>query len=285
MTNKIYEAIQYAVAHYVDAGVGAGVGAGSYFLPSMEMLSILDSMNMGERRPDLMIAGVLYHTVEDTDIAIERITKQFGDSAVNLVKAHLRYQSYGWEEGSRKMIAEFRDADEGFQILTLCEVVVKLRELIRDLRIRGEAAWEMQEASRENLCAYFTRIQDELVDMQFDEMMALTYWEMTDLYKDIFIAFYLDLENRRLFQVRLDGEGYTINPEKMQWDIWTEEIPEGAVRINRKYAEKIEDEWGEAYNLEQRTIGYRFEEYFASLNSHLRDILREASGQDKNNLM
>ncbi len=280
MTDKIYKAIQYAVTHYKDAGVGAD---GSYFLPSMEMLSILNSMNMGETRPDLMIAGVLYHTVEETETSIDRITEQFGNAAADLLRTHMQYLNLGWEEGSQRMIAEFKDTHEGFQILTLCDIVVRLRELVRELRITGEEAWRKQVTSKEKLCSYFIRLQDELYDMQFDEMLALTYWEMTELYKDIFIAFYLDLENRRLFQISIGGEGYMINPEKMQWDAWTEGIPEGAVRVNRKYAERIEDEWGEAYNLEQQAIGYRFEEYVTSLNSHLRDFLREVSEHDRNN--
>ncbi len=144
MRNMIHEAIRFAVDHYIDAGIGFD---GNFFMPPMEMLSILNNMNMARMDSELMIAGVLYHVVEDTDVTIEMITEQFGHETGELVGKHLGYLYLGWYEGNQKMVAEMKDADIRFKVLILCDTVVKLRKLTRELHIRGEETWGRQGTS------------------------------------------------------------------------------------------------------------------------------------------
>lgn len=283
MRNKIHEAIRFAVDHYIDAGVGFD---GNFFMPPMEMLSILNNMNMAGIHPELMIAGVLYHVVEDTDATLEMITEQFGYETGELVGKHLGYLYLGWYEGNQKMVAEMKDADMMlFKVLILCDTVVKLRKLTRELHIRGEETWGRQGTSKEQLCTYFSRIQDQLCEMQFDEVAAPTYWEMVDRFKDVFISFYYDRESQRIFQVSMDMESYAMGRADLQWKPWNEKIPENAICVGRKYAERIEDNWGEEYDMKQQSSGIRFEEYFTAVKKHLRGFLKDMAEEDLDVLM
>lgn len=122
------------------------------------------------------------------------------------------------------------------------------------------------------------------------ELVVLTlispvYWEMVDRFKDIFVTFYYDRENQRMFQVSLDGEGYVIEKENLQARPLDQVIPEGAVPVNRKYAERIEDNWGEAYDQEQQADGFRFEEYFVAVKNHLRGFLKDTPENNLDMLM
>jgi hypothetical protein len=72
------------------------------------------------------------------------------------------------------------------------------------------------------------------------------YWEMNTLYKNIFVSFYLDSGRSRLFQIDAGGEGYVLTKGDPTWQPLAEPVPEDAVQIPRRDAERMEDNWNEA---------------------------------------
>ena len=127
--------------------------------------------------------------------------------------------------------------------------------------------------------------QDALYDLQFDEMTAPAYWEMVDTFKDLFVTFYYDQENQRMFQFCADGENYVIGRDDLQAKPWKGVIPENAVVVNRKFAERIEDNWGELEGLKNQAVGLSFEEYFVAIKKHLREFFKDTSEEDLDRLM
>ena len=156
MRDRICEAVRFAVDYYEKAGVGY---ENNYFYPPLEMLSVLNSMNMAEINPDLMIAGILFNTVEDTGVTIDLIAERFGEDVAALVNQHLKYLYLGWGEGKRKLIEDMQGTDFGFKILMMCDTVVKQRKLKRGLFVLGDAVWEKQAVSKASLSTYFSKIQ------------------------------------------------------------------------------------------------------------------------------
>ena len=156
MRDRICEAVRFAVDHYEKAGVGY---ENNYFYPPLEKLSILNGMNMAEINPDLMIAGILFNTVEDTGVTIDLIAERFGEDVAVLVNQHLKYLYLGWGEGNRKLIEDMQGTDFGFKILMMCDTVVKQRKLKRGLFVLGDAVWEKQAVSKASLSTYFSKIQ------------------------------------------------------------------------------------------------------------------------------
>ena len=82
MKDRVCEALQFAIDHYDNVGIGYD---GSYFFPPMEMLSLLNSMAMAEKGQNLLIAGILYNVVEDTDATINMVWEDFGGEVAHLV--------------------------------------------------------------------------------------------------------------------------------------------------------------------------------------------------------
>lgn len=282
MKDRVCEAMRFAIEHYEDAGIGQD---GNYFFPPLEMLSLLNSMNMGAVHSDLLVAGILYSVVEDTDATLEMIREQFGDVVAYLVSQHLRYRQFGWVKGSDRFIDELKNADTGTKILTLCDTVVKQRLLCRRLSVMGDDAWKRQAIPKDVLCRFLSRIQDELYDFQFDDVTEPAYWEMVDTFKDLFVTFYYDQENQRMFQICADGENYVIAREDLQAKPWEGDLPENAVVVNRKYAERIEDNWEELNGLKNQALGLSFEEYFVAVKKHLRDFFGGVSEEDLDRMM
>ena len=287
MRDKVCEALRFAIDHYDNAGIGYD---GNYFLPPMEMLSLLNGMGMAERNLDLLIAGILYNIVEDTDAAMDMICDKFGPAVFQMVGEHLAYPKPkgGKPERLKEAIAGVDGLKASYpeiRILALCDTVVKQRQLKRDLTVRGDETWEKQAVPKEVLCEYFSRVQDALYDLQFDEMTAPAYWEMVDTFKDLFVTFYYDQENQRMFQFCADGENYVIGRDDLQAKPWKGVIPENAVVVNRKFAERIEDNWGELEGLKNQAVGLSFEEYFVAVKRHLREFFKDTSEEDLDRLM
>ena len=74
---------------------------------------------------------------------------------------------------------------------------------------------------------------------------ASAYWEMTGLYKNLFVRYFVNDSKGVLYQVSADGEGYVMKKSKLQWKPLKTEVPKKARQIHRREAERIEDNWND----------------------------------------
>ena len=67
------------------------------------------------------------------------------------------------------------------------------------------------------------------------------------------MTFYLDEdeENEAIYQMDVTGEAYCCLRYEPKWEPFDDEIPEGAVIVSRKYAERLEENWQDE---EQQTV-------------------------------
>ena len=281
MNNIVWEAMRFAIDQYEKAGIGQ---AGDYSFPPAEMLTLLNNMNMGVTQPEVLAAGILFNTIEDTAATLNMIREQFGDETTGLVAGLLKYLFFIQEEGPGKQKEDLANATIEMRVLVLCETVVKQRHLKEELAVMGDDVWKKRGIPKVIMCTYLSRIQDSLYDLQFDSMTAPVYWEMVDTFKDLFVTFYYDRERQRLIQICESGENYVIAKSDLREGHWIWEIPKGAVVVNRRYAERIEDNWREEYDHEKKASGIRFEDYFVAVKEHLRGFLTETSESDLNML-
>ena len=281
MNSTVWDAMRFAIGHYESAGIGQD---GNYIFPPMEMFSLLNSMNMGAVQPNVLVAGILFNTIEDTGVTLEMIREKFGDEVTGLVAELLIHLYLKQEKGAGMMEKDLKDASAEIKVLALCEVIVKQRLLIKEIAVMGNEVWRKHATPKETMCAYFSRIQDALYDLQFDSITAAAYWEMVDTFKDLFVTFYYDREEQRMIQICVSGENYVIAKSDLQGQHWIWEIPKNAVMVNRRYAERIEDNWGEEYNLQKSAAEISFEDYFVAVKEHLRGFLKEISERDLDRL-
>ncbi len=81
--------------------------------------------------------------------------------------------------------------------------------------------------------------------MQGYQETEAVYWEMVALYKELFVEFYLDQSEGWLYQIDAGGENYAWKRGRTQWDRVDFWPMKHCVRVSRKYAERMEENWRE----------------------------------------
>ena len=215
-----------------------------YILHPIEVLQILSSMKADA---GLMAAGVLHDTIEDTAVTLKDIVDNFGADVAALVNGHTEDKRQSWFVRKLTDICELEDADVRLKMLIMADTVSNLRSLYADYREAGEELWLRFNAPKELQAWKYSKVQDALSEMQDYEETRDVYWEMVDLYKDIFVTFYRDEdeENEAIYQVDASGEVYCCLRYEPKWEPFDEELPETVSYIPRKLAERLEENWQE----------------------------------------
>lgn len=102
----VEEAIHFAVEAHKGA-VRKGTDT-PYILHPLETMGILADMKADN---NLLIAGVLHDTVEDTSVTLEQIRERFGADVARLVAGHSEDKSKGWYQRKLNTIESLRYAD------------------------------------------------------------------------------------------------------------------------------------------------------------------------------
>lgn len=215
-----------------------------YILHPIEVLQILSSMKADT---GLMSAGVLHDTIEDTAVTLKDIVDNFGADVAALVNGHTEDKRQSWFVRKLTDICELEDADVRLKMLIMADTVSNLRSLYADYREAGEELWLRFNAPKELQAWKYSKVQDALSEMQDYEETRDVYWEMVDLYKDIFVTFYRDEdeENEAIYQVDASGEVYCCLRYEPKWEPFDEELLETVSYIPRKLAERLEENWQE----------------------------------------
>lgn len=237
---KLEKAIKYAVdKHSGDVRKGTDT---PYIVHPLETLQILNSMDADT---DLMIAGLLHDVLEDTDTSLKEIVDMFGIDVAALVNCHTEDKRQLWYVRKLTTIYELKEADVRLKMLVMADKVANLRSLYKDYKQLGDELWGRFNAPKELQAWYYSEIQDGLEELQNYTETRDIYWEMVDLFKDVFVDFFLDEDNGRIYQVCADGQQRMYVREDAKYVAYQGEIPETAELVHRKFAERIEDNWRE----------------------------------------
>lgn len=221
-----------------------------YIVHPLETMNILRSMNADT---ELLIAGLLHDTVEDTDTTAEEIAGLFGDGVAALVGGHSEDKSRTWAERKTHAIEELAKADRRMKMLVMADKVSNLRSMAADLREVGDELWARFNAPREKQAWYYSGIEESLRSMMTDPDAGQVYWEMVGLYKDVFVTYYHVTElcppgytEEYLLQVCADGSAYRLDkgcPRWMQVRFSSSDLDDDCREISRRDAEQMEDIW------------------------------------------
>ncbi len=215
-----------------------------YILHPLEVVQILYSMRADI---NLIVAGVLHDTVEDTDTTLDEIKKLFGEDVAQLVASNSEDKSKSWDERKQHTIDEIAKADKRVHMLILADKLSNQRSIAIDYAKIGDEAWKRFNAPKEKQAWYYGGIQDALYDLQFDDDCKKAYWELVDTYKDVFVKYYYDERKQVLYQACTDGDIFKFEKGKFDWLIFEGKIPATAELVNRKVAERLEDNWSDLF--------------------------------------
>jgi len=143
-TGLLDRAMKFAIdAHSGTERRGKGF---PYIVHPMEAVSIVASITPDQ---ELLAAAALHDTVEDTDIDIDRIRKEFGDRIADLVEAESDKFIEGISEGDswhdRKQAAITRIAEAPYdaKIVALGDKLSNMRAIEMDYQMKGDALWNI----------------------------------------------------------------------------------------------------------------------------------------------
>lgn len=238
--------LEQAIAFAMDAHMGASRKGTNrpYILHPIETLQILASMNADT---NLMIAGVLHDTLEDTEVTLLDIYDRFGVDVAALVNGHTEDKRKIWYVRKLTTVSALPGENIRQKALAMADKVANMRSMLIDYKRIGDELWERFNAPKHLQAWYYSKLNDGLYEMQNYPETADVYWEMTALYKDLFVEYFVDENKGVLYQISADGESVVLKKGKPQWNPLESSVPKKARSITRKEAERIEDNWAEPF--------------------------------------
>jgi len=153
-SDAVFDAIEFAArAHRHQHRKGTGV---PYIIHPLGVAHILIDLGCHE---DLVIAGLLHDTVEDTEVTLEQIRERFGARVAGLVEgASEPDKSDSWENRKSHTIEYLKIAPEDVALVSCADKLDNIRSMRRDHARLGNAIWKRFRRQRAQQAWYYTNL-------------------------------------------------------------------------------------------------------------------------------
>ena len=143
-TQLLDRAIVFAVrAHAGTERRGKGF---PYIVHPLEAVEIVSTMTPDQ---ELLSAAALHDTVEDTDVTVDEIRREFGDRIASIVASESDTFEEGvseeesWHSRKRAAIDRLSKASRDSKIVALGDKLSNMRAIARDYAVQGDAFWNI----------------------------------------------------------------------------------------------------------------------------------------------
>ena len=155
-----------------------------YIVHPLEVMHNL--MLMGADK-NLMAAGVLHDTVEDTDTTLEEIAAKFGDDVAALVSSHTeKDKSLSWKTRKEIALEHLKHANKREQMLVLADKLSNMRAIARDYAELKDKLWDRFNQGKESQAWYYRSGAASLKKLgEYEDTKAL-YLEFAELVDKVF---------------------------------------------------------------------------------------------------
>ena len=179
-TELLDKAIIFAVkAHHNTERRGKGF---PYIVHPMEAVEIVATITPDQ---ELLAAAALHDTIEDTDVTVEDIRRQFGDRIADLVHAESdqidgvlfngENEEETWHARKQAAIDRLAAAPHDAKIVAMGDKLSNMRAIARDYAVKGDALWNIfhvkDKASHEwhyrGLAASLSELSDTFAYQEF----------------------------------------------------------------------------------------------------------------------
>ena len=117
-----------------------------YIVHPMEAVEIVATITSDQ---ELLAAAALHDTVEDTDVTVEDIRREFGDRIAGLVHAESDRFTEGvseedsWHDRKQAAIDRLRNAPHDAKIVAMGDKLSNMRAIWRDYMTKGDDLWNI----------------------------------------------------------------------------------------------------------------------------------------------
>ena len=183
-TDLLDRAIIFAVkAHHNSERRGKGF---PYIVHPMEAVEIVATITSDQ---ELLAAAALHDTVEDTDVTLEDIRREFGDRVASIVEAESDKNIEGvsetdtWMERKQAAIDRLRQAPIDAKIVAMGDKLSNMRAIYRDYMTKGDSLWQIFHVSDKSVHEWrYRKLAESLSDLSD----TFAYKEFTGLIDKVF---------------------------------------------------------------------------------------------------
>ena len=143
-TDLLDRAIVFAVrAHHDTERRGKGF---PYIVHPMEAMEIVATITSDQ---ELLAAAALHDTIEDTDVTVQDIRREFGDRVAQLVHAESDRFTEGvseedsWHDRKQAAIDRLSNASHDAKIVAMGDKLSNMRAIWRDYQTKGDELWNI----------------------------------------------------------------------------------------------------------------------------------------------
>lgn len=183
-TALVDKAIIYATqAHRGTERRGKGF---PYIVHPLEAMAIVATIT---NNPDLLAAAALHDTMEDTDVTLDDLRKEFGEHVASLVadETDVKHLPDGtkltWKERKLRDMNNLRDSSWEVKVVAIGDKLSNMRAIARDFRQKGDEVWNMFHVKDKAVHAWrYKGLRDALVELK--DTMA--FKEFDRLVREVF---------------------------------------------------------------------------------------------------
>ena len=175
-------AISFAVEKHKN-----GLRKGTKMPYIVHPLEVMHNLMLMGADKNLMAAGVLHDTVEDTDATLEEIAAKFGDDVAALVSSHTEKDKLlPWKTRKEIALEHLKHANKREQMLVLADKLSNMRAIARDYAELKEKLWDRFNRGKESQAWYYRSGAASLIKLaEYEDTKAL-YLEFAELVDKVF---------------------------------------------------------------------------------------------------
>ncbi|MBU1701496.1 MAG: HD domain-containing protein [Candidatus Eisenbacteria bacterium] len=171
MTSRILRAVQVAVEAH--SGQNRKASEVPYVLHPLAVAAKLVALGSAE---DMIIAGILHDTVEDTDLTSEMIKREFGPEVMRIVEGCSEPdKSDTWENRKRHTLEMLKTAPDDVLIVSWADKLDNIRSIRDDMARCHESIWKRFRRPRESQEWLFRSLlqvfEDRMKNSPLDELV------------------------------------------------------------------------------------------------------------------
>jgi (p)ppGpp synthase/HD superfamily hydrolase len=110
-------------------------------------------------KEELVTSGILHDTVEDTEITLDDIKREFGNEVAAIVAGCSEPdKSLSWEERKEHTIEYLKTAPEDIRIVACADKLHNVKSILLDIERDGEDVWTWFKRGREQQAWYYRNV-------------------------------------------------------------------------------------------------------------------------------
>ncbi|WP_034670492.1 HD domain-containing protein [Ectobacillus panaciterrae] len=112
---------------------------------------------------DVVVAGLLHDTVEDTSLSYEDVKREFGETVARLVEECSEHdKEKSWEERKQYTIDKLQHISAEGCMITCADKLHNIRSTVKEFEVCGEAVWNRFNRGKDKQKWYYCSLVTEL---------------------------------------------------------------------------------------------------------------------------